>query len=131
MTALTATVQGRKLAESLMVDTAMITRPGGAPTFDPNTGLLTPTVGATVYTGVCRLRQPTATEAEVLFGEEQVTRTTFIVCVPHTTTGVSIGDVVTFIESGDPDVLTRQFKITAVPVSTFTLYKGYPAEVVE
>ena len=121
----------RAEAESLMVDTATITRPGGAPTFDPNTGQLTPAAGTVVYSGRCRLRQPTASECEVLFGEAQVSRTTFIVCVPYTTTGVQIGDVVIVTISDDPDVISRQCRITSVPLSTFTFYKGFPAEVVE
>lgn len=117
--------------ESLMIDTAVITRPGSAPVFNPATGQLTAALGTVVYAGPCRLRQPTSAESEVLFGEEQVTRTTFIVCVPYATIGVKIADVVAVTLSGDPDVLSRRYKITAVPLSTFTIYKGYPSEVIE
>lgn len=121
----------RSEAESLMVDTAMITRPGGEPTFDPSTGELTPAAGTTIYEGPCRLRQPTASEAELLFGDEQLTRSRFVACFPHDVTGVQIGDVVTVTESDDPDVLLRSFRVASIPLATFTLYKGFPVEVVE
>lgn len=129
MSATTATLRGQRAAAALMVDTADVTRPGAA-TFDPNTGLSTPS-STFVLSAPCRLRQPTSQESEVLFGEEQLTRTRFIACFPHDTVGIAVDDIVTFTASEDPDVLARRFRITGVPLSTFTLYKGYPVEVVE
>jgi len=115
-----------------MVDTATIRRPGGPPVFEPITGALTPSAGTVVFTGPCRLRQPTQLEAaQANFGEQQVTVMRYIACFPLDSTDARIGDLITFEESGDPDVLTRSFRITAVPVSTFTIYKGYSCESVE
>lgn len=123
----------RQAAESLMVDTATITRPG-ADTFNSATGQIESGAGTVVYTGPCRMRQPTGiAEAEILFGEQQVTRQRFVACFEHTVTGVQIDDIITITESADADTLAagRQFRVTGVPMSTFTLYKGFPCEVVE
>ena len=120
----------RSSAESLMVDTVTVTRPG-ADTFNPATGLLTAAAGTTIYEGPGRLRLPTAQESDVMFGEEQLTRYRFVACLPHDTTGVQIGDVLTITKSGDPDVVQRSYTITAVHLSTFTMYKAYGCEVLE
>lgn len=121
----------RASALSLMVDTATVVRPGGEPTFDPETGTLTPSAGSTVYVGPCRLRQPSPSEAEVIFGDEQLTRTRFMVDLPHDTAGIAVGDVLTFTASTDPDVTGRRFQVMGVPLSTLTVHKSYPVEVVE
>jgi hypothetical protein len=122
----------RQQAESLMVDNATIRRPGDAHVFDPITGALTPSAGTFVFTGPCRLRQPTAQEMQVMFGEQQVTMSRFVACFPLASViDARIGDLITFDESGDPDVLTRTFRITSVPLSTFSIYKGYACETVE
>lgn len=131
MTAPTAVQRGRRAAQALMVDTATVTRPGGRGTVDTSTGLLTPQDGAQIYDGPCRVRQPSAQESESLFGEEQVTTSRFVACFPHDATGFAIDDIITLIDTQDPDALGRPLRITAVPSATFTMYKGYPAEAVE
>jgi len=121
----------RLQAESLMVDTARVTRPGGAPTFDPATGLLTPADGTVIFTGPCRLIPPNGMANTPVFGEQQVTESRYVACFKHDTTAPRIGDVVTFTESDDPDVLDRSFRIAAVSASSIVVYKGYPCESVE
>ena len=123
----------RSQAESLMVDTARVTRPGGEPTFDPDTGLLTPSDGTVIFTGPCRLMAPTqgGMANTPVFGEQQVTESRYVACFRHDATDAKIGDIVTFTESDDPDVLDRSFRIAAVPASSFVVYKGYPCESVE
>lgn len=118
----------RDQARSLMIDTASVTRSGSEPVFDPDTGDLTPAASTTVYSGPCRLRQPTSGESEILFGDEQLTRTRFIACLPHDAAGLQVDDVITITASGDPDVLTRRYVVTHIPLATFTLYKGYACE---
>lgn len=124
----------RAEAHSLMIDRVAISRPGGEPTFDTGTGLLTPAAPTTIYSDLpCRLRQPTVSESEVLFGDETLTRTRFIACVPHDTVGVLVGDVLTFTDSnsGNEDLTARTFRITGVPLGTFEMYRGFPVELVE
>lgn len=58
MSAVTATLAGRRMAESLMVDTCTIRRVTGSSTND-NTAVVTPTY-STVYTGKCKLQRPSA-----------------------------------------------------------------------
>lgn len=130
MTARTAAERGRDAAARLMVDTIVVTRPAAA-TFDKGTGLLTAATGVTVYEGPARMRPPTSQEAAVMFGEEQLTRSRLVVCVPHDSPGIRIGDVITFTDSGDPDVLSKSYTVTAVTLSSFTIYKGVACEVLE
>lgn len=52
---------GRALAESLMIDTCIIDRPGEAVT-DPETGAVTPSY-APVYVGKCKVQQTLAQSA--------------------------------------------------------------------
>lgn len=121
----------QRQALTLMADQATITRPGGTDTFDPNTGVLTPAAGSVVYTGRCRMMQPSAQGVTTQFGEQQVTESKYVACFPADCADAQIGDLITFTESADPDVLDRSFRITAVPASTFVVYKGYPCESVE
>ncbi len=114
-----------------MVDTGRISRPGGDPVFDPVTGLLTPAAGSVVHEGPCRLRMPTAVETNVLFGEQDVTKSRFVACFPAEVTGVEIGDVVTLIESDDADALNREFQVVSVPAMTFVVYRAFGCESVE
>jgi hypothetical protein len=131
VSAVSATLQGRLAAEALMVDTAVVSRPGGAAVLNATTGILTPAAATTVHTGPCRMRQPTAFEAEVQFGEEQVTTSRFIACFPNDVTGLAIDDVVMITVSDDADMLNRRFRVLAISLGTYVLYKGYPVESVE
>ena len=120
----------REQALSLMVDSAVVTRGGGPPTFNPATGEMEPSAGTEIYAGACRLRMPSAQEAVVIFGEQPTTKTRYIACFPLDCTEVRIGDVITFTDS-DIDVLERSFRVSAVPVSTYVLYRAFPCESVE
>lgn len=113
-----------------MVDTGTITR-AGVPVFNSTTGVYTPGTPTTVHTGPCRLRQPTTTETEVLFGEEQVTELRFIACFPWNVFGVRIGDVIALSSSADTDANNRTYRVVSIPSATFVLYKGFGVVVVE
>lgn len=113
----------------MMVDTGTVRRPGQQ-VLNAATG--TSSASSTlVYSGRCWIRQASAVEREVLFGEEQVTTTRFMACFPHSVTGVRVGDIVTVTASDDVDVLGRSFRVLAIPMSTYPLYKGFACEVVE
>ena len=55
MSALGAVLRGRRRAEALMRDVCTI-RPVTGHATDPDTGVVTPTLGAAVYTGKCKLQ---------------------------------------------------------------------------
>ena len=118
----------RLQAESLMVDTATVSRPG-EPTFNPETGLMD-SGSSLVWRGRCRLRQPTGVEREVLFGDQQVAIFRFVVDVPHGVTAPRAGDVVT-LRSNDPMASLREFKIVSVSSETHTVCRSLGCEVVE
>ena len=130
MSARSAAERGRRAAARLMVDTATISR-AGTSSFDASTGLLTATASTVVHTGPCRLRSAASIDAAVVFGEEQVVRSAFVACFPHDVVDVHVGDVITITESDDADVFDRSFRVTSVPMLTYSLYKGFPCEVIE
>ncbi len=117
-------------ALSTMRDRARISRPG-ADTFDPNTGLVTPGAGTTVYEGPCRLRAPGSVEAEALFGEQQVTMSRFILTCPHTVVGVRVDDVVEMLETDDADAADRTYRVVLVPAGSDLVLKAFGVEAVE
>lgn len=119
----------RVQAESTMTATATVTR-GGDPVFDPNTGLMTSTSTTVVADTPARLRQPTAVEANVMFGEQDVTKTRFIVDFPWTVTGVNIDDVVRFTEADDPEMLGHEFKVVGMSMRNHQVTRSYGCEVV-
>jgi hypothetical protein len=127
VTARTAALSGRRFAEEQMVDEGTITR-DGASVLNPTTGLREPTAASTVYAGKCRLRTPTAQELEVLFGEQQVTLSRYMLDVPHTTRGVRVDDVVTMTLTEDSDAEVLPLRIVAVTAETIFGMKSYPCE---
>ncbi len=60
-----------------------------------------------------------------------MTTTRFIACFPHGVNGIKIGDVVTILVSGDPDLLDSEFRVVATSSSTFSLYRALGCETVE
>lgn len=122
----------RGLAASLMPDTAEIRRPGSGGTTDPGTGQWTPTVGTLVYTGPCLVRTPqTVLEQDLVFGDDQVTRTRYLGIFPHTVGDVKIDDMVTVTVSADPVLLQRRLRVVAVGVSSYLIARRLGLEVVE
>lgn len=119
----------RVQAESTMTATATVTRDGGL-VFDPGTGLSAPTTTTVVASSPARLRQPTAVEANVMFGEEDVTTMRFIVDMPHTVTGVEIGDDITFTDADDPEMLAHEFRVVALSMRDHLVTRSYGCEVV-
>lgn len=119
----------RVQAESTMTATANVTRPVGF-VFDEGTGLSTEAATTIVADSPCRLRQPTAVEANVMFGEEDVTRVRFIVDFPWTVTGVQIGDVVTFTDSDDPEMVGATVKVVGMSMRNHQVTRSYGCEVV-
>jgi hypothetical protein len=137
VTAVAARNRGRHRAESLMVDEVTITA-SGAPTLNPVTGDLEPGAGTVIYgpsiaprRGMARLRMPSNVEVNRLFGEEDVTKTRYILSVPHDVTGVRVDAIVHVTESDDAEAMAREFKVVAVPSETYVIDRKFGLEAVE
>lgn len=73
----------RRQAESRMVDACVITRSGGPPVFDPDTGKEVPAPPIEVYSGKCELQASDGLGAGVSqFGDAPVTTYVYTLKVP-------------------------------------------------
>ncbi len=108
-------------AESRMVEACTIAHPGGAATFDPNTGAYTDPAGTVFYTGPCEVQVSdgvTAQDSEA--GGTELTVLRLMVKIPVAVEGVVIDDVVTVTASLlDPDLVGRVFRVTAGHAKSF------------
>lgn len=108
----------RAQAESLMVDTCAITRPGGRGEYDPDTHTYGAATDTTVYTGACRVRAD-LDPGDVDFGGGPVTLTTALVSIPIDADQVLQGDTVTITAAvNDPQLVGRTFTVRAVLAQT-------------
>ncbi len=130
MTARSAELQGRRVAEAIMLDTATVHRPSGEPTFVPATGAYTMPAATLIHTGPCRVRTSTTIEATELFGEQQVSISRLAVLFPFDIPEVMLGDTVTITDSDDVHMIGREFRVVLVPFSTFTTARSLGCEVV-
>jgi len=97
MTAPAALLRGRAAAESLMVDTCTITRPG-VPVTDPDTGVVTNT-SAPVYTGKCKVQSKDSATSSPDAGGHSFVVVSRQVHIPANGADVRDGDVVTITAS--------------------------------
>lgn len=131
MTIHAAVARGRAAAESLMVDTATITRPGaGEPVFDPNTGTYTNSDPSTVYTGKCRVQLTDSLDVRAQeFGALAVNLSRVTVSIPIDATDVQTEDVVTITSAvHDPVLVGRDFTVQGVPAKTHATARRLEAE---
>jgi Family of unknown function (DUF6093) len=119
---------GRVLAESLMVDTIQISRPG-APIFDPSDGSYDGS-STIVYDGQCRVRTPNLTEQLSIFGQGPVTTSRYVIWVPWSAPEALVGDVATVTLTEDPILAGRKLRIVVVPAATFVMVRKLGAEVI-
>ena len=109
----TALNRGRRLAESLMVDTCTIRRQTGLIT-DPATGNVTPAY-ETVYAGKCKVQTFTNRELLKNGGEYQFIIQRYEVQIPVSATGVQTNDQVLVTASlHDPDLPGRTYRIVGL-----------------
>lgn len=109
--------RGRRAAEALMVDTCTIRRRTGEAT-NPESGVVTPTYSA-VYTGKCRLQQPTGQANERDVGEATILMLRFELQLPMSVVGVQADDVVQVTASQmDPDLVGREFAVRGLSHKT-------------
>jgi hypothetical protein len=83
--------------------TCTITRPGGDPVFDPNTGTYTDPPATTVYTGNC-LVAPVGADRVVEFGEAPLSLRTYNMTLDGLTETVNVEDTVTVATAADPQL---------------------------
>lgn len=104
---------GRALAESLMVDSCLVERPGD-PELDRVTGTLEP-IPAVVYVGRCRIQtwQPQESTPETAGHTASVQR--YFVHLPVGSYAPEIGDVV-LVDTAtlDPNLVGRRFRVVAL-----------------
>lgn len=108
MSAEQAVLDGRREAESLMLDTCTITRPG-EPVTDPETGSVT-NEPITIYTGRCKVQSKDSATSSPEAGEATFTVVSRQVHIPANSADVQDGDVIT---------------ITASRLNAFTAGKQY------
>lgn len=108
MSAVSAVLRGRRMAEKMMVDTCTITRPGATVT-DPETGAVTRSK-TSVYTGKCRVQSKAAAIQSAEAGGAQFTVVSREVHIPANAAKILDGDEV---------------EITASRLNSFTVGKVY------
>lgn len=108
MSAVSTLLRGRRAAESLMLDSCTITRPG-EPVTDPNTGDVTNT-STTVYAGKCKVQSKDSSTSNPEAGGAVYTVVSRQVHIPANAADVRDGDVVT---------------VTASRLNAFTVGKRY------
>lgn len=99
---------GRRQAEALMLDTCTV-KPVTAVTTSP-AAIVTPTYGAVVYTGRCKIQNQRAFPSNPDAGEHQFTTTPNELHLPITAV-VATGQLVTITAAVDPVNVGRKFRI--------------------
>lgn len=120
----------RAEAEGRMVDACTITRGGGDPVFDPNTGTYTTPAGTTVYTGKCEVQITDGLNARAAdVGGTEVTLSRLTVKIPMSVEGVQVDDIVTITASLlDPDLVDQTFRVLAGFAKTFATARRLQVE---
>jgi len=110
MTATDAALRGRASAESLMLDTCLVQRPG-TPVTDADGVVSTPL--SEVYTGRCKVQQTISQASNPSAGGHQFTVQDSRVDFPVTAGPLAVDDVVTMTASVlDPQLVGREFRVT-------------------
>lgn len=102
---------GRALAESLMVDTCRIERPGEAVT-DPETGVVSPSF-TLVYEGPCKVQQTLAQSSSVEVGGAVFTAQDTRLDIPVGAGPVAPGDRATMLTGAyNPALVGNVYRVT-------------------
>lgn len=105
--------ESRADAESLMLDTCTISRPG-EPATDPDTGEVTPG-GSTVYTGRCKVQTYEAQESNPEAGSATFTVQRYTLHLPVAAYMPRLGDVATIGTAAlDPNLVGRKYRVVAL-----------------
>lgn len=101
------------MAEGRMLDTCTAARPGTS-VLNESTGQLTPTAGATVYTGPCRVKASKTVGTPDVGGAEWTVQQLEVHLPIGTSGGVTVGCLVTITACpNDAAMVGRRFRVTA------------------
>lgn len=117
----------RAEAESLMLDTCTITRPG-EPVTDPDTGDVT-NPSTPVYTGKCKVQSKDSATANPEAGEATFTVVSRQVHIPANAADVQDGDVVTITASRlNLFTVGKQYRVSGFTPDTFDTAARLPVK---
>lgn len=121
----------RECSLSALPDTGVIVRPAAGGTLNTTTGVHTPAAAAAVYAGVMRVRPPTPTEVEVIFGDREVTKQRYVATLPHDVDPVAIDDRLHLLTSSDDRLVDRWLRVVTVSTGSFSIDRRLGLEVAE
>lgn len=127
MSAESAVLEGRREAESLMLDTCTITRPGD-PVTDYNTGDVTNT-STPVYSGKCKVQSSNSSTANPEAGGHTFTVVSRQVHIPANAADVQDGDMVTITASRlNAFTVGKQYRVSGFTPDTFDTASRLPVK---
>ena len=128
MSAPDALLAGRREAESLMVDTCTISRPG-EPVTDPDTGNVTDSM-TTIYTGICKVASKDSSVASPDVAGASFTVVSRQVHVPAGVADIQDGDVVTVTASLlNPFGVGKQYRVEGFEPDSFETAARLPVKI--
>lgn len=117
----------RSEAESLMLDTCTITRPG-EPVTDPDTGDVTNSA-ETVYSGKCKVQSKDSATSSPEAGEATFTVVSRQVHIPANAADIRDGDVVTITASRlNAFTVGKQYRVSGFTPDTFDTAARLPVK---
>lgn len=128
MSAEAAVLAGRIEAESLMLDTCTITRPGPAVT-DPDSGEVT-NPSTEVYTGKCKVQSRDSATSNPEAGEATFTVVSRQVHIPANSADVQDGDVITITASRlNAFTVGKQYRVSGFEPDSFDTAARLPVKI--
>lgn len=128
MSASSATMRGRRKAESLMIDSCLVERSTGEVT-DPVTGVVSEG-WETVYTGVCKVQGRQAQAASPVAGGHAFTVEQLMIHLPVNAQS-RLDDRVTIVTASmDPDLVGATFRLTELARGTYRTSDRWNVEAV-
>ena len=119
----------RALAESRMVDSCIITRPGtGRGPWNDTTRDYDPPAPVTVYEGRCEVQQRDVQDLQAVAGEASIDLQRYVVKLPIAeSAAVDKGDDVEITSAtNDPNLLGRHFTVEALHHKTYATARRLP-----
>lgn len=113
-----------------MLDACTITRGGGDPTFDPNTGNYSTPASSTIYSGACEVQISDGLNAQTTeAGGQVVTERRVTLKVPMSVENVQVDDIATITASAlDPDLVGQTFRVAATFAKSFATSRRLQVE---